>query len=153
MGRYRHVAVIGTAIAERRSNIDADIRKAVIAGLLRFFDLVDDFRLGLGDHRLRLRFGDRLRHTVHLILETIQLIALIGQFALQAIVLALQALQRRHDVVEFVETLENLRAAIGILFRQILDRFKRIRNDVADAARANQFAACRLAVRARRAGS
>ena len=83
---------------------------------------------------LRLGSGERLGQPVHLIFEGVLLIAQVGQLALHSGVLALQVLQLRQDVIQLIQFLENLIAALFLVLRHrvelIQDRF----DDVVDSA-------------------
>ena len=143
VGRGRDAAVIIAALAERRTDIDAHIGEPLLlarASSSTFLAAaIGDVRLSLGDNSLRLRFGERLGLARHLVFERVLLVAQVRHFRLEAIVLALQILQRGQDVIQLVQALEDLGAALFLLFRQVLDGRQR-RKHIADAARADELA-------------
>ena len=81
--------------------------------------------------------GERL-DPVDLIAEGALLRAQVGDLGLHAVVLALQVVQRGQDVIELVEALQNLRAAIPALHDGFLQAGER-RQNLADAAVADHF--------------
>jgi hypothetical protein len=86
-----------------------------------------------------LLLAQRLGQAVDLIAEGVFLVPQVGHLGLEAVVLALQGVQRGHNVIQFVEALENLRAAIGLLREGILDGGN-LRQNLADLPVADHIA-------------
>src|ERR1019366_3168549 len=126
----------GASGAVSGTDVGAHNRELLVA-LLPFVHRADGF--GVRDI-LRLRGSQRLGQVVDLIFQRILLVAQIADFAAQFVVLTLKVDQLGQDLVQFVEPLENLRAAVFLLLGHAVQLVIDGLDNLADAAFLNQAA-------------